>query len=65
MLLLLGILLILGKTAGYIGLDRFLLPMLGTPWRVKDDGSEGRRPRIIGNTPMRRHTDVKALPSQP
>jgi thiosulfate dehydrogenase [quinone] large subunit len=21
------------KTAGYWGLDRFLLPLLGTPWR--------------------------------
>ena len=32
-LLLLGILLVLAwKTAGYIGLDRFLLPLLGTPW---------------------------------
>jgi len=34
-LLLLGILLVLAwKTAGYIGLDRFLLPLLGTPWRA-------------------------------
>ena len=34
-LLLLGILLILAwKTAGFIGLDRVLLPLLGTPWRV-------------------------------
>src|SRR5512135_2847788 len=34
-LLLLGFLLGLAwKTAGYIGLDRFLLPLLGTPWRV-------------------------------
>jgi thiosulfate dehydrogenase [quinone] large subunit len=34
-LLLLGILLILAwKTAGYIGLDRFLMPLLGTPWKV-------------------------------
>lgn len=34
-LLLLGILLVLAwKTAGYIGLDRFLLPILGTPWKV-------------------------------
>lgn len=34
-LLLLGFLLALAwKTAGYIGLDRFLLPLLGTPWRV-------------------------------
>ncbi len=34
-LLLLGFLLVLAwKTAGYIGLDRWLLPILGTPWRV-------------------------------
>jgi thiosulfate dehydrogenase [quinone] large subunit len=34
-LLLLGFLLVLAwKTAGYIGLDRFLLPLLGTPWTV-------------------------------
>ena len=33
-LLLLGFLLVLAwKTAGYIGLDRYLLPILGTPWR--------------------------------
>jgi thiosulfate dehydrogenase [quinone] large subunit len=33
-LLLLGFLLVLAwKTAGYIGLDRVLLPLLGTPWR--------------------------------
>ena len=32
-MLLLGILLVLGwKVAGWLGLDRFLLPMLGTPW---------------------------------
>lgn len=35
-LLLLGFLLVLAwKTAGYIGLDRFLLPLLGTPWKVR------------------------------
>ena len=29
-----GILLILAwKNAGYLGIDRFLLPMLGTPWK--------------------------------
>jgi thiosulfate dehydrogenase [quinone] large subunit len=29
----LGVFLVLGwKVAGYIGLDRYLLPMLGTPW---------------------------------
>ncbi|HEY8806290.1 MAG TPA: DoxX family protein [Candidatus Limnocylindria bacterium] len=33
-LLLLGFLLVLAwKTAGYIGVDRYLLPILGTPWR--------------------------------
>ncbi len=32
-MLLMGILLLLGwKVAGWIGLDRFLLPLLGTPW---------------------------------
>ena len=35
-LLLLGFLLVLAwRTAGYIGLDRYLLPLLGTPWRRK------------------------------
>ena len=34
-MLLLGFLLVLAwKTAGYIGLDRFLMPLLGTPWKV-------------------------------
>ena len=34
-LLILAIVLILAwKTAGYIGLDRFLLPILGTPWKT-------------------------------
>src|SRR5437879_9754267 len=34
-LLLLGVVLVLAwKTAGYIGLDRFLLPILGTPWKI-------------------------------
>jgi thiosulfate dehydrogenase [quinone] large subunit len=34
-LLLLGFLLVLSwKTAGYIGLDRYLLPILGTPWKA-------------------------------
>jgi thiosulfate dehydrogenase [quinone] large subunit len=33
-LFLLAILLILAwKVAGYVGLDRYLLPMLGTPWK--------------------------------
>jgi len=35
-LLLLGFLIVLAwKTAGYIGLDRFLLPLLGTPWKAR------------------------------
>jgi thiosulfate dehydrogenase (quinone) large subunit len=33
-LAILGVLLILAwKNAGYVGLDRFLLPLLGTPWK--------------------------------
>jgi thiosulfate dehydrogenase (quinone) large subunit len=37
-LLILAILLVLAwKTAGFIGLDRILLPMLGTPWRAPED----------------------------
>ena len=37
-LLLLGFLLVLAwKTAGYIGLDRWLLPVLGTPWQGAAD----------------------------
>jgi thiosulfate dehydrogenase [quinone] large subunit len=44
-LLLLGILLVLAwKTAGYIGLDRFLLPLLGTPWKA---------PQVDAQTPAR------------
>jgi thiosulfate dehydrogenase [quinone] large subunit len=36
LLALLGVLLILAwKNAGYIGLDYFLLPLLGTPWKQK------------------------------
>jgi thiosulfate dehydrogenase [quinone] large subunit len=41
-LLLLGILLVLAwKTAGYIGLDRFLLPLMGTPWRAPKVDARG------------------------
>ena len=45
-LLLLGFLLVLAwKTAGYIGLDRYLLPFLGTPWRgVKVSPATPKRP---------------------
>ena len=42
-LLLLGFLLVLAwKTAGYIGLDRWLLPLLGTPWRRGAEGAQLR-----------------------
>jgi thiosulfate dehydrogenase (quinone) large subunit len=35
-LAMLGVLLILAwKNAGYIGLDRYLLPLLGTPWQQR------------------------------
>lgn len=30
------------KTAGWWGADRFLLPMLGTPWRTRADAEEER-----------------------
>ena len=43
-LLLLGFLLVLAwKTAGYIGLDRWLLPLLGTPWERGADRSPPSR----------------------
>ena len=43
-LLLLAILLILAwKTAGHLGLDRILLPMVGTPWRAKPMITPGDR----------------------
>jgi len=46
-MLLLGFLLVLAwKTAGYIGLDRFLLPLLGTPWRANKDETP-QRPRVV------------------
>jgi len=45
--MLFGFLLVLAwKTAGYIGLDRFLLPLLGTPWR-SDKDEKPQRPRVI------------------
>ena len=42
---LLGVLLVLAwKNAGYIGLDRFLLPLLGTPWQRVPAPSGATRP---------------------
>ena len=47
-LLLLGFLLVLAwKTSGYIGLDRYLLPILGTPWRRAGQSPETKRPSVI------------------
>ena len=51
-LLLLGFLLVLAwKTAGYIGLDRYLLPILGTPWKapraaIKTGGAAVQTPQL-------------------
>jgi thiosulfate dehydrogenase (quinone) large subunit len=54
-LAILGILLILAwKNAGYVGLDRFLLPALGTPWsqpKLKRPGATVPTP-AIGPTPQ-------------
>ncbi len=45
-LVILGVLLILAwKNAGYLGLDRFLLPLLGTPW-MQSEPSPARVPLI-------------------
>lgn len=51
-LLLLGFLLVLAwKTAGYIGFDRYLLPILGTPWRgIKVPSRAPRRPIVTPAT---------------
>ncbi len=44
-LLLLAFLLVLAwKTAGYIGLDRFLLPAVGTPWRPPEAAGRATPP---------------------
>ena len=36
------------KVAGYYGVDRYLLPMLGVPWRAQVDG---RRPVVVAGAP--------------
>ena len=48
-LLLLGFILVLAwKTAGYIGLDRYLLPLLGTPWKApRPETAPGRSGRAV------------------
>lgn len=47
-LLMLAILLILAwKTAGHFGLDRFVLPILGTPWKApKNEGPRARAAQV-------------------
>jgi thiosulfate dehydrogenase (quinone) large subunit len=46
-LVMLGVLLILAwKNAGYLGLDYFLLPMLGTPWQ-----QTFKAPAAVAKTP--------------
>jgi len=47
-----AILLILAwKTAGYIGLDHFVLPNLGTPWTpVRGDSAQTQEPSLVRRT---------------
>ena len=50
-LAILGVLLILAwKNAGYVGLDRFLLPLLGTPWRQPKPAKATVTPRPVPAT---------------
>ena len=47
LLFVLAMLLVLGwKVAGYIGLDYYLLPKLGTPWQAKEVEEEEVRPLV-------------------
>jgi thiosulfate dehydrogenase [quinone] large subunit len=50
-LLMLGIFLILAwKVAGWYGLDRYLLPLVGTPWTWKRQQTPPKRPQPQPNT---------------
>jgi len=50
-LAILGVLLILAwKNAGYIGLDRYLLPILGTPWRQSKPSRAVPTPKAVPAT---------------
>jgi len=54
-LAILGVLLILAwKNAGYIGLDYFLLPLLGTPWKQK-----ARAPAIVAAPAVTPHPRIE------
>ena len=47
----LGVLLVLAwKNAGYIGLDRYLLPLLGTPWKQPKEAPVPTTPRPVPAT---------------
>jgi len=47
-LAMLGVLLILAwKNAGYLGLDRWLLPLLGTPWQKTAETAAPPQPRAV------------------
>ena len=39
------------KIAGYIGLDYFLLPLLGTPWRADEETKESHGPLVLEPSP--------------
>jgi thiosulfate dehydrogenase [quinone] large subunit len=56
-LLLVAVLLVLAwKTAGYLGLDHVLLPLLGTPWHTNERSVNARGAptqvvRVVRGTP--------------
>lgn len=48
----LTVFLVLGwKVAGFLGLDRFLLPLLGTPWQMGKIAGEHRDAPLVGGHP--------------
>ena len=60
----LGVLLLLAwKNAGYIGLDYFLLPMLGTPWKQRTLGPGAQPVPISAPLPIHPTPKDKAAAS--
>jgi thiosulfate dehydrogenase [quinone] large subunit len=53
-----GLLILAWKTAGYYGLDRYLLPLLGTPWKQP-------RPEIETGTPKGRPPKRREMAYEP
>ena len=52
----LTVFLVLGwKVAGWLGLDRYLLPMLGTPWQLGEVAGPRKDAPIIGRQPKATH----------